>query len=1518
MEITQTSKTQLTANEKAIKIFKFLKAWTDENFPITTNIQEEENLTWLDSLVSDENIKLASYLASSHKLNKIDEEQNVILEIIRPELKPCPKPDALIKEYLQFNYDDVNVSELIPKKFILRQNGNYDYCECLDFVPEKKSALDKYQEIRQIWLNEAKSKLEAYKLFEKFYTLYAKLQKEGDNLELVVANGFIAWKLDHKVLNYPLLFNTVTLKFIPMVPKFQLILNESSINLYEQALTSFTDILPALEINSNLFTDLYKEIKTIDNILSIDVNIFKTFIQTLDIKGQVIDSIPQSINDNPVIYLRPVFMIRNRQSRLSDTYAKIINALNNKDSVLPQSLKKIIGVHEKNHTVNDSSKPNNGFNLNYLSIDDHLKDVLLTKPYNIEQIQIIEYLKANSAVLIQGPPGTGKTHTIANLIGHFLSQGQTVLVTAHTAKALQVIRSKVVDKLQPLCVSLLNNDIDSRNLLSESISAIIDKISLYSGKTEILLNEINILDQSRNLLIDNITETKKAIYNARISEYGELSFNGQSIKLPNAAAYLNEYEESLSYINGPIDLNNLTNTKFTQSEFQELLSLNETISNDCEVVLNEKDEITKILPNPQDFNLAVASLKTLSDNFNLDDCSYFLTVYNIAELDGKLLQVNQAKNYLNQLLKIFNDSHSDIQNQITQGLKSNLNLKPLDDFINCANANLDKYNQLESQIISHNPRFSENFNFNKNITVLEEITQYLENDHKINFLTPFLKPRWRNVINSVWIDSNKPQNLKDFRLLLDYAKVLSQKETIKNWFNRLIETYNLKIRPVDYHENSLIEFTQNIKNILGWQFSLYEPLITCLKDLGLNYESIELKNNLPANELLIQLKDQLEFFILPNINNLINQIKLEKAKLNIIQTKDNLLSHFKIGQSKYVDNLVDAIDTFEANQYQLAYHKILDVFKLNDKYLKRNELLNKLKQIAPDFSTAIENRSFNIENKDLDFLKAVNYNLLNAAFNKLAKNDINTLQTNLSNYQNELIKTTEKLVELKTWSHIVTNISGEQRQALIGWYDITRKIGKGFGKRVNQLRNEANRLLTMCKQAVPVWIMPLSRIADTFDIVNTKFDVLIIDEASQSDLNAMLSLYMSKNCIIVGDHEQISPSAVGQEIDTLNRLIDTYLDEIPNKVLYDGKTSIYDIARQAFPVALCLKEHFRCLPQIIDFSNKLCYEGKIKPLKDSSLVNIKPPLVGIKVAAQAEDLSVDNVNEAECYAITALILACLDTPAYDNKSFGVISLLGNDETNKIEKLLRHYVPAVEYEQRKILCGNSAIFQGDERDVIMLSMVDVPFGPEPLRIKDQARFKQRYNIATSRASEQLWVIHSLDANLDLKSGDLRNLLLNHVYSQASSPNTGQAKKLAQKIEKNLMAQGYKVWPKYPVGYFEIDLVVEVNNHKIALQIDGDEDFIEDKFKSDLEQQFILERLGWKFLIIQASSFNYNFNKAFDSLIEKLKDMKSFYKNSISADHKIILPEFNTINLIDDVKNKARSILVNQLNYNKKIF
>jgi very-short-patch-repair endonuclease len=453
----------------------------------------------------------------------------------------------------------------------------------------------------------------------------------------------------------------------------------------------------------------------------------------------------------------------------------------------------------------------------------------------------------------------------------------------------------------------------------------------------------------------------------------------------------------------------------------------------------------------------------------------------------------------------------------------------------------------------------------------------------------------------------------------------------------------------------------------------------------------------------------------------------------------------------------------------------------------------------------------------------------------------------------------------------------------MGFVQTIRKIGRGTGKRAPELLKHARQLLASARSAVPVWIMPLSRVYESFDPRATKFDVVIIDEASQSDVTALAALYLGREHVVVGDKEQVTPDAVGQRIDHVEKLIATDLQGIPNGHLYDGQTSIYDLAETAFGGVVALREHFRCVPEIIQFSNHLSYSQTIRPLRESSSAVVRPALLAHRVSGFRDGAYTNSIEAKE---IASLVVACLEQPEYRQNrfgrpmSFGVISLLGQEQALVIEQYLRQRLPMDVFARHRLLCGNSAQFQGDERDVIFLSMVDGP--PDDGRHAYRGEgpkdiFKKRYNVAVSRARDQLWVVHSVDPDAHLKSGDLRQRLIEHA--QDPQILLREIEKHADRIQSpfenqvlsRLVDAGYRVQSQWPVGAYRIDLVVQGQTRRIAVECDGERFHTPEQLQADLERQSILERLGWIFIRIRGSVFYRDPDNAMAPVFARLEDL-----------------------------------------------
>lgn len=121
------------------------------------------------------------------------------------------------------------------------------------------------------------------------------------------------------------------------------------------------------------------------------------------------------------------------------------------------------------------------------------KELYFPKPFNNEQVEIIRRLESLPGVVVQGPPGTGKTHTIANVICHYLAEGKRVLVTSKGETALSVLQGQLPEPIRELTVNLLTNERQSKDQLERAVNNINSKLTTLRPAD--LRSEIDALDK---------------------------------------------------------------------------------------------------------------------------------------------------------------------------------------------------------------------------------------------------------------------------------------------------------------------------------------------------------------------------------------------------------------------------------------------------------------------------------------------------------------------------------------------------------------------------------------------------------------------------------------------------------------------------------------------------------------------------------------------------------------------------------------------------------------------------------------------------------------------------------------------------------------------------------------------------------------------------------------------------------------------------------------------------------------
>lgn len=158
------------------------------------------------------------------------------------------------------------------------------------------------------------------------------------------------------------------------------------------------------------------------------------------------------------------------------------------------------------------------------------------------------------------------------------------------------------------------------------------------------------------------------------------------------------------------------------------------------------------------------------------------------------------------------------------------------------------------------------------------------------------------------------------------------------------------------------------------------------------------------------------------------------------------------------------------------------------------------------------------------------------------------------------------------------------------------------------------------------------------------------------------------------------------------------------------------------------------------------------------------------------------------------------------------------------------------------------------------------------------YKKRFNVAASRARDQMWVIHSLDPHTNLKEGDIRKRLILHAENPKAFAIklAEQEQRVESEFEKQvlrrLMQADYRVIPQWHVGAYRIDLVVVGSGKRLAVECDGDRWHPIEKLAEDMARQAILERLGWRFERIRGSQFFRTPDKAMEPIFARLRTLE----------------------------------------------
>jgi very-short-patch-repair endonuclease len=1046
---------------------------------------------------------------------------------------------------------------------------------------------------------------------------------------------------------------------------------------------------------------------------------------------------------------------------------------------------------------------------------------------------------------------------------------------------LRVVREKLAKPLRSLCVSVLESDEESSRQLEESITGIVNYLASTSEKK--LLAEIERLSERRETLRQEQEELRARLLDAVSAEYEEIEILGETITPSDAARKVVELSGVENWIPGPLPEE--AEIPLSPAEVEELYSLNAEITPDDEKLLDSKLPDLDPFPAQKEFaalydemaELERTPLKTGAE-FWLHEDQDPEALYQLLEMmtrAAEILEQAEGAEFLDQ-------DEEWVHECLEAGREGGKRAESWRELVELIDECSGEVSEREPLTLEHGPGIESEQPPEDLIETCKAIVKHLESGKELTKFKLLRNSKWSDLIRSSKVDAGAPTEPAHFRAILHHLEIGTLRD-------RLAQRWDRQIAPVGAPafadlgpspEKEVRRYARGVTLALDWHPQVWSSCEAKLEEVGLDWSRLSRKTvGRRSGKTELQrtrevVADHLESLI-ESRNRFLQWNSLAKKKAAWLA----LLEPFsrKDGIYSLIKQLRAGIRKGNYDTYTTARDRLEELTRLRPSFERRRELIHRLETVAPEWADAVRGRREphdgarapgNIE-------KAWRYRQWEQRLTRLSKVNLDQLQEKLDSVTEELFEVTADQVEGLSWLSQLRRTGLQQQQALNGWLGLHKKIGKGTGKHVGRLKEEAKRTLVECRSAVPVWIMALSRVVECFDLATTRFDVVIIDEASQSDVLGLVAFALGKEVVVVGDHEQVSPYAVGQRGDRIHALIDEILREIPNKHLYDGKTSVYDLARQSFGATIRLLEHFRCVPDIIQFSNQLCYGGEIRALREASSSQVRPHLVAHRVENGRES---NGINRNEALEIASIVSAICRLDEYDNCTIGVICLVGTDQALYIDSVLRRRLSVSEYKKRRILCGNASQFQGDERDIILLSIVSSPSeGPLVLRQREDA--KKVFNVAASRARDQLWVVHSLDPPRDLKHGDLRLRLISHAENpEALRPRPIEEKKkfnsdLEKQIFLGLRDGGYRINHRYQVGEYTIDLVVEgERGNRVAIQCDGDRSQTTEALTEEMSRQLTLQRLGWEFIRVRGTEFFRSPEKLTKKLTRRLAELE----------------------------------------------
>lgn len=1413
-----------------------------------------------------------------------------------PNIQPQTK-DMLIKTLTEYEVNEEIEKGIVKKEDVkepLSQKQQdlklKDVIYKIENLPDIKKKIENY--IQNEWYKWHVKELpirETIKIYEHFFNIHNTIHHGGESeqVELVWGTGIVRWNNQNHEMNFPLIEKLIDIDInsttgaIELTPRIidQKVQLTPFVHLENRGVDNVVDFVKKFydESKDILFSPFEEE--TYEEVLRQAVTHLDSkgryYPDTLtDLEDRNLPKIGKEllITDTWVVYLRP-----RESTKFIEDVKKFQDILIDKKDIetIQSPVRKIVAKQSNTirkapsiATFKDKEFLNSG-SPNYSKTSDpyvnkQSEELYFPKPYNDAQEQIIKKLNSNNGVVVQGPPGTGKTHTIANIICHYLATGKKILVTSEHEPALSVVQEQLPEEIRKLAISILTDENQGNKQLERAINILQSLVtqtntSSLRNQKDSLEKEVQKLKNEVNVIEAEIRDWSSKQMQSIPNEINDSNLDLSAMDLANEV--MRDKDKHL-WIKDNISFEPKHNPQFNEDEIIKLREVRQKIHEKIEYVdgdLFKKDDLPELAQ-------IIAIHNDLKNSNNLNEKLKTENIPVMTESMSNLEEVlSKLQEDINYVLKV----QETIQTKkwIDNSLDNEL-FTELDETLKEIIAERDIYVRNLIEITDPTDLY---------IDTIKDSLIMLKNGKNPFGMFSFGKKHEKTIIGNIKINSETPKTKEDWEMVSNFLNFqINIKKFLVKWNHIGNE---LRLPTINYSFGllypELADIRKDIDDVRYVRDFGNELKKTIIKVFPYGINTDDLFNN---TEELKNIKKYID------INSSKNELDSQKNELNDLY--NTLYTHKDKTITKKFRVFLDDVlgkSNFSTDDIQNKWRNLIN--ELNDINSFENDF-----SIIRDISLKIEHSGgiswakqlrtvpadeVNDELTPLNWLESWNWKRKENYIKSISgKERSKILFEERDVKEKKLQKVFTELIEINTNIGLKSNVTDLVKSALTKFQDAIRKIGKGTGKRAPRFKKDAQNAMKSCYGGIPCWIMPLWRISETLPSDFDMFDLVIIDEASQSDIRAITAILRAKKVLIVGDDKQVSPSVIGIKEETLNQIKHNFLREQPNASQLLPGSSIYDLARVIFPSQhIMLTEHFRCVEPIIRFSMEFYTEDLIPLRIPKSYERLDPPLIDVYVKGGTREKNFVNYGEVE--AIIDEIKKITSNPKYENRTIGVVSLIGAKQAHEIQARLLTEIGEELYTKHKIFCGDASNFQGKEKDIIFLSMV-VGNGQGVAMTKLEN--EQRFNVALSRARDRMYLYRSIEET-DLKNvNDLKLKVIQHFKSPMPNmyENISDGLELCDSgferdVYKRLDELGYRVRPQVSVGAYSIDLVVEDNDKRLAIELDGDRYHTAENWLDDWNRQRTLERVGWIFWRCWGSDYLIDPDGCIDDLVNRLNSL-----------------------------------------------